>query len=174
MSKTQPLNLAFEQVLSQIHPEIKNTFNEEQIKAIKKSFHGSDRPLDLRISFPISKVHTLGFWSDGQLQPNICYHPTSTPCEILLKQGYYYCGSEIQRVFPTTQRLSTMKAESFMGVTFSDDSGNLIGSLCIVDQKIITDPNKFEGILKVFAARAAAELQRKRAQAAQHLEWNCR
>lgn len=112
------------------------------------------------------QVQTLGFWSDGQLQPNICYEPTSTPDEILLKQGYYYCGSEIQQIFPTTQRLSARTAESFMGVTLSDDSGNSIGSICIVDQKIITDPNKFEGILKVFAARAAAELQRKRAQEA--------
>ncbi|MBD2680073.1 MULTISPECIES: PAS domain S-box protein [Nostoc] len=112
------------------------------------------------------QVHTLGFWSDGQLQPNISYEPTSTPCEILLKQGYYYCASGIQQIFPIAQRLAAMEAESFMGVILSDNFGNVIGSLYIVDKKTIADPNKFEGILKVFAARASAELQRKRAQEA--------
>lgn len=112
------------------------------------------------------QVNTLGFWSDGQLQPNICYDPTSTPCEILLKQGAYYCCSGIQQLFPTAERWAAMEADSSMGVILSDDFGNPIGSLCIVDEKPIPDPYKFEGILKVFAARASAELQRQRVQEA--------
>ncbi|MBD2439471.1 PAS domain S-box protein [Nostoc sp. FACHB-110] len=112
------------------------------------------------------QVQTLGFWSDGQLQPNICYDPTSTPCEILYKQGYYYCASGIQQLFPTAERWVQMQAESSMGVILSDDFGNPIGSLCIIDEKLIPDSHKFEGILRVFAARASAELQRQRAQEA--------
>jgi PAS domain S-box-containing protein len=112
------------------------------------------------------QVHTLGFWSDGQLQPNISYDPTSTPCEILLQQGYYYCASGIQQLFPSAERWVAMQAESSLGVILSDDFGNPIGSLCIIDEKLIPDTHKFEGILKVFAARASAELQRKRAQEA--------
>ncbi|MEH2064885.1 MAG: PAS domain S-box protein [Nostoc sp.] len=112
------------------------------------------------------EVHTLGFWSDGQLQPNICYQPKSTPCEILLKQGFYHCSSRIQQLFPNAKRLAAMEAESSMGVILSDDFGQPIGSLCIVDDKPIPDQHKFKGILKVFAARASAELQRQRAQEA--------
>ncbi|QLE46916.1 PAS domain S-box protein [Nostoc sp. C057] len=112
------------------------------------------------------QVHTLGFWSDGQLQSNISYNPKSTPCEILLNQGFYYCPSGIQQLFPTAERWVVMQAESFMGVILSDDFGQPIGSLCIVDKKPIPDQHKFEGILKVFAARASAELQRQRVQEA--------
>ncbi|MBD2775602.1 PAS domain S-box protein [Iningainema tapete] len=112
------------------------------------------------------QVHTLGFWSDGQLQPNICYDPKSTPCEILLKQGFYYCASGIQSLFPNAERWVAMQAESSMGVILSDDLGQPIGLLCIVDEKPIPDHDRFEGILKVFAARASAELQRQRAQEA--------
>ncbi|MEH1819468.1 MAG: PAS domain S-box protein [Nostoc sp.] len=112
------------------------------------------------------QVHTLGLWSDGQLQPNISYDPKSTPCEILLKEGFYYCGSGIQQLFPNAEILTTMQSESFMGVILSDDFGQPIGSLCIIDEKPIPDQQKFEGILKVFAARASAELQRQRAQEA--------
>ncbi|AVH68995.1 PAS domain S-box protein [Nostoc sp. 'Lobaria pulmonaria (5183) cyanobiont'] len=112
------------------------------------------------------QAHTLGFWSDGQLQLNICYDPKSTLCEILLKQGFYHCSSGIQQFFPNAKRLAAMEAESSMGVILSDDFGQPIGSLCIVDDKPIPDQHKFEGILKVFAARASAELQRQRAQEA--------
>ncbi|MBU7585197.1 MAG: PAS domain S-box protein [Nostoc sp. TH1S01] len=112
------------------------------------------------------QVHTLGLWSDGQLQPNISYNPTSTPCEIILKRGYYYCASGILQLFPAAERWTAMQAESLMGVILSDDFGNPIGALCIIDDKRIPDPHKFEGILRVFAARASAELQRQRAQEA--------
>ncbi|MFN6483142.1 MULTISPECIES: PAS domain S-box protein [unclassified Nostoc] len=112
------------------------------------------------------QAHTLGFWSDGQLQPNICYDPKSTLCEILVQQRFYHCSSRIQQVFPNAKKLAAIEAESSMGVILSDDFGQPIGSLCIVDDKPIPDQHKFEGILKVFAARASAELQRQRAQEA--------
>jgi PAS domain S-box-containing protein len=126
--------------------------------------------LDVRHAFVTElidgQVYTLGFWSDGQLQPNICYNPQSAPCEILLQQGFYYCASGIQRLFPQAEIWNSITAESSMGVILSDNFGNTIGSLCIVDEKPISDPHKFEGILRVFASRASAELQRQRAQEA--------
>ncbi|MBD2493815.1 PAS domain S-box protein [Nostoc sp. FACHB-280] len=112
------------------------------------------------------KVHTLGSWSDGKLQPNISYDPTSTPCELVIKRGYYYCPGGIQQQFPGAAKWTKIQAESLMGVILSDDFGNPIGLLCIIDDKRIPDPHKFEGILRVFAARASAELQRQRAQEA--------
>ncbi|BAY78102.1 multi-sensor signal transduction multi-kinase [Nostoc linckia NIES-25] len=72
----------------------------------------------------------------------------------------------MQQLFPTAERSAVMEAESFMGVILSDNFGNSIGSLYIVDKKTIAEPKKFEGILKVFAARPSAELQLKRAQEA--------
>ncbi|MDZ8186426.1 MAG: PAS domain S-box protein [Nostoc sp. ChiSLP02] len=126
--------------------------------------------LDVREAFVTefvdSELHTLGFWSDNQLQPNISYNPKSTPCEILRQQGFYYCDCGIHQLFPEAERWAAMEAESFMGVILSDNFGNSIGSLCIVDEKPIPDPERFQGILKVFAARASAELQRQRAQEA--------
>lgn len=124
--------------------------------------------LDVRHTFVTELVddelHSLGFWSDGQLQPNISYNPVSTPCQKILEQGAYHCCINIQQLFPNVQRLATLEAESFLGIVLSNDLGEPIGTLCVIDEKPITEPQKFEGILKVFAARASAELQRKRVQ----------
>lgn len=89
MLKTQPPNLAFEQVFNQINPEIKKTFDKEQIKAIKRTFDSQDwsnHSLDLRISFPISKLKfylvLLGGTerrSKQRLQYERSLHPLWTP-----------------------------------------------------------------------------------------------
>jgi PAS domain S-box-containing protein len=125
-----------------------------------------DIHLALVTEFIDNQFHSLGFWYDGQLQPQISYDMRSTPCEILTQQGAYYCSSGIQQLFPSDHKLVALQAESFMGVILSNDFGEPIGTLCVVDNKPIPDPHKFEGILKVFAARASAELQRQRAQEA--------
>ncbi|WP_190756582.1 PAS domain S-box protein, partial [Nostoc sp. FACHB-145] len=116
--------------------------------------------------FVDGQAHTLGFWSDGKLHPNISYNSTSTPCQTLHKQGYCYCASRMEKLLPTSEKWQVIPDEKAMGVILSDDFGKPIGSLCIIDEKLIADTHKFEGILKVFAARASAELQRKRAQEA--------
>jgi PAS domain S-box-containing protein len=110
------------------------------------------------------QLHSLGFWSNGQLQPDDTYDPSLTPCKILLQEGTYCCASNVQQLFPQARRLADMEAESFMGITLTDDFGEPIGTLYIVDDKPITEPDKFQGILRIFAVRATTELQRQRAQ----------
>ncbi|MEB3121126.1 MAG: PAS domain S-box protein [Snowella sp.] len=111
------------------------------------------------------KLHTLGFWANGALQPSISYHAVHTPCEYSLRDGEFYCEKLIQKLFPKDVDLVTMKAESYLGVVLKDHEGNTIGNLCILDTKPIAEHKRVEAIaiLKIFAARASAELQRKQA-----------
>lgn len=56
-----------------------------------------------------------------------------------------------------------MQADSYMGISLKDAEGNSIGNLCVLDIKPLQDIPRIRNILKVFAARASAELQRKAA-----------
>lgn len=111
------------------------------------------------------QLHTLGFWANGALQPSISYSAVHTPCEYSLREGEFYCEKLIQELFPKDVDLVTMKAESYLGVALKDHEGNAIGNLCILDTKPISEHKRAEAIaiLKIFAARASAELQRKQA-----------
>ncbi len=111
------------------------------------------------------QLHTLGFWANGALQPSISYSAVHTPCEYCLRDGEFYCEKLIQELFPKDVDLVTMKAESYLGVVLKDHEGNAIGNLCILDTKPIAEYKRAEAIaiLKIFAARASAELQRKQA-----------
>ena len=111
------------------------------------------------------QLHTLGFWANGVLQPSISYAAIHTPCEKSLREGQFYCERYVQELFPHDLDLVTMKAEGYLGVALKDHEGNAIGNLCILDTKPITESKQVEAIaiLKIFAARASAELQRKQA-----------
>ena len=111
------------------------------------------------------QLRTLGFWVNGALQPSISYAAIHTPCEQSLREGEFYCERLVQELFPKDLDLVTMQAEGYLGVALKDHEGNAIGNLCILDTKPLTEDKRAEAIaiLKIFAARASAELQRKQA-----------
>jgi PAS domain S-box-containing protein len=109
------------------------------------------------------RFHTLAFWSDHQLQVNLNYSLAQTPCEITLEQGIYHHPAQVQQAFPNDPDLVTLEAESYLGVALLDANGQPLGHLCILDSQPMPELQRFEGILRVFAARATAELERKRA-----------
>ena len=75
--------------------------------------------------------------------------------------GHY--GKDVQRFFPNDRDLVDLGAESYLGVPVLDPSGPLIGHLVILDDQPMVEPSRALAILRVFAARAGAELARLRA-----------
>ena len=51
-----------------------------------------------------------------------------------------------------------------MGAPLFNSAGRLIGNLCIIDSKRLNDERRARSIMEIFAARAAAEIERKRAE----------
>lgn len=108
------------------------------------------------------QLSTLGSWANGILQPKYRYEIAKTPCERVLAEQEFYCDRSVQQLFPEDLSLVRMGAEGYLGVALNDTQGNPIGNLCILDQKPLREPEQAKQILRVFAARAAAELERQR------------
>jgi signal transduction histidine kinase len=95
-------------------------------------------------------------------------HPSleGTPCgEVIHGQPRHYARN-VQGLFPKDLDLVKLAAESYLGIPLFDANGEIVGHLSVLDtEPMVFDPAK-EAILKIFAARAAAELERKRAETA--------
>ena len=115
------------------------------------------------------ELHALAFWACGALHAPISYHPVKTPCDLVLQKGRFYCAKLLREHFPEDLDLVAMEAESYLGIALYDTEGNAIGDLCILDTQPIQAPQRAEQILRVFAARATAELERQRAMSALQL-----
>lgn len=111
-----------------------------------------------------SRVRTLAFWSAGSLAGNIEYGLDGTPCEQVIDGQVCHHSKDLQELFPRDRDLVTLGAESFIGLPMADASGEIIGHLAVLDDKPLIDASRAMSLLTIFAARAAAELQRLKAE----------
>ena len=113
------------------------------------------------------RVRTLAFWFDGKLTDNIEFDLDGSPCEIVIRGETVYYTSKVYEMFPSHPELKELGIESYFGVPLVSESGNeMMGHLAVMhDQPMIKE---FRGIalLRIFAARARVELERKRAEQA--------
>lgn len=107
-------------------------------------------------------VGTLGLWSRGQFLADITYPLAGTPCERVFAGGECFCERRVQSIFPEDGDLVKLDAESYLGVILRDRRGRPLGHLAVLDANPMSpaDLEVTRGILRIFAARAGAELER--------------
>jgi formate hydrogenlyase transcriptional activator len=111
---------------------------------------------------------TLAVWGRGAFLPNFELPLRGTPCAAVLNGQMSHHFRDLQLLFPSDAGLADWGAESYCGVPLLDSSGNVTGHLAIVDDKPMPDGARSLSILRIFAARSWAELERRRVQAALH------
>ncbi len=125
---------------------------------------GVDHALVAELGDAGCELHSLAFWSDGSLQPAIHYKPMGTLCEFVLNDGRHKCddlAAHFSDDWPDIAR--KLEATSYLGIILENSEGVAIGVLWVMDRNSIQDSQRVEDIMRVFAARAAAELERQRA-----------
>ena len=112
------------------------------------------------------EYRTLAFSSSGRLQPNFTFEADALfPPNSSFEQGIYCVEQNVQEHFPHNPHLIELKAESYLGITLGDATGQCIGYLCIFDSKPLVNPPQMQALLQLLASRTAAELARKQAMA---------
>ncbi|MCA1992020.1 MAG: PAS domain S-box protein [Coleofasciculus sp. S288] len=121
----------------------------------------------------ISTARTLAFWAGDKLGKNFEYDIPNTPCEMVTNQRKMCCYSDsVQAIFPRDRDLVEMQAVCYLGVPLFDSSQKLIGLLCVLNDKPLVDEQRAQSIMSIFAARAAAELERKKAEEERQKSYN--
>jgi PAS domain S-box-containing protein len=109
-------------------------------------------------------AQTLAFWSRNEFIQNFAYELAGTPCGQVLAGEIVYYQNSIQSHFLDDPYLVDLEAESYFGIPLNDSSGNIIGHLAVMDSKPLPTRQLSEQILRIFAARAGAELERKQSE----------
>ncbi len=114
-----------------------------------------------------TRVRPLAFWFNGQFVDNTEFDLDGTPCEIVIRGETVYYTHKVYEMFPRHPELKEIGIESYFGVPLVSESGKeMMGHLAVFhDQPMVKE---FRGmtLLRIFAARARAELERKRAEQA--------
>ncbi len=103
-----------------------------------------------------TRLRTLCY-VDGQLVlDNIEYDVSEIPCEIIMRGEDFFMAKDVQKYFP-----KEVGIESYVGVPIlSPKNGEVMGHIIAVDPKPVSASNNQAAVLKIFASRAGAELER--------------
>ncbi len=112
---------------------------------------------------------TLAVWARGALRDNFTIPLEGTPCEAVLNGQMSHYPDRLQERFPLDVGLVDWNAHSYCGVPLIARSGEVVGHLAIIDDAAMPDGPRGLSILRIFAARARAEIDRKRAETALRL-----
>lgn len=108
-----------------------------------------------------TRVQTLAFWNGTGWNEDIEYDLAGTPCEQVLAGKQCYYVDHVQEIFPEDQDLAAMGIVSYLGMPLIDSSDRVLGHLAVLDTKPMGNEPGRELILRIFAARAGAELERQ-------------
>jgi formate hydrogenlyase transcriptional activator len=112
------------------------------------------------------RFKTLAVWGRGAALPNFEIPLAGTPCEAVLMGEMQHYPDCLQARFPEDKGLVDWQAESYCGVPLLDSSGAVVGHLAILDDQPMPQGARAQSIMRIFATRVCAELERLRVDAA--------
>ncbi len=111
----------------------------------------------------VEQIKTLSVWAKGLPGENFDYYLANTPCNDVIHTGVCSFPMNIQTLFPDDHLLQVMEAESYVGLPLHSTNGEVLGLLAVLDVRPMDNPDFILSMLTIFASRAAAELERQRA-----------
>ncbi len=112
---------------------------------------------------PIPSITTLAFFMDGSIHENFTYSLAGTPCQTIVGHRECLYSDKVQEKFPEDKYLKRVDAESYLGIPLMTSDQKPLGLIAIVSRKPRPQSSSNSEILRIFAGRASAEIERKMA-----------
>ena len=114
---------------------------------------------------PSRRLRALAFWMDGQWVRDYEIDIRGTPCETVIDNArLVHFPDNLFALYPDAPDIKRTGAVSYLGVPLMDVTGKILGHMAVIDRRPIPEEPRVHAIFRIFAARAAAELQRLRAE----------
>lgn len=111
------------------------------------------------------RLRTVAGWCGDRAADLLEYDLLGSPCYKVMQDGTAFFPRALRQLFPQDTYLSTLAIESYMGVVLLNHAGLPTGHLCVMDvSPFLFDEGQGTAIIRAFAGRAAAELERIRAE----------
>lgn len=100
-------------------------------------------------------------WSPSGILPRFQV-PLGGPCEAVLHNQIIYHPDHLPSVYPHVQVIREWGVVSYCGIPILDSSGNIAGHLAVLDDKPLLDGDYAASIMRIFVARAQAEIETRK------------
>jgi two-component system cell cycle sensor histidine kinase/response regulator CckA len=111
------------------------------------------------------RVRLVGLCVDRQTTGGFEYELSNTPCERVLGQQSGVFPRDAVRLFPAAPTLRHFGVTGYAAVPLTDPTRRAIGVLGVMSRAPLDRPDRIETLLRLFAVRTAAEMERQRTDA---------
>ena len=109
----------------------------------------------------VTRVRMLALWEIDHYSPPFEYDLRGTPCEQVVGRQISFHPSGVWRLFPEDRWLVATRIESYIAVPLFDRADRPLGHIAVMSTSPVGEDVPALSILKIFAARASAEIERK-------------
>lgn len=149
-------------IVTGISSHIGNEFYSHFVASLAKTL-GVDIAYVAEMSNDVAdEYQTCAFFADGQLRNNFHYRRSGTPCETVVGQQTRVFPQGVFKEFPNDRFISAERIEGYIGVPLFDRERRPLGLLAVMSRTPIRNPEILVSIMKIFAERASAEMERVR------------
>ena len=106
----------------------------------------------------------MAAWLDGKPLQNFEYELATTPCRAMVGRVSRFVGSGVHGEYTPGTVFSAKGFDSYAAHSLMSSTGEQMGLVVALDRAALADQALTEALLKIFAARAAAEIERTRAE----------
>jgi PAS domain S-box-containing protein len=108
-------------------------------------------------------MQSLAAVLDGKLLRHFEYALAGTPCAQVVGREFRFVQSGVLAQFRRGTMFAEKRMDSYAALPLNDAAGRPLGLIAVMDREPLGDPALFEAMLKIFATRAVAEIERRRA-----------
>lgn len=106
------------------------------------------------------QLQSYAFFLDGKWIKDYVFDLAGTPCEQVVEQHrLVHIPDRLIDLFPDAG-VRELGLVSYLGMPLEDVDGTILGHMAVVDRRLMPEAPRVIAIFRIFAARAAAELQR--------------
>jgi PAS domain S-box-containing protein len=107
-----------------------------------------------------AEMRMLAFSVDGRIRKPFTYRLEGTPCAAVVGREFRCVARGARKEFPKNDLLAKHGLESYAAFPLNDAAGAPLGLIGAMHRKPLKNVALCEAILKIFAVRAAAEIER--------------
>ena len=155
---------AFRSIVEGTSAQTGNEFFQSLVRHLASALPARCAMVSEIMDLPESKCRIIAGWNGEEFVSDHPYAVNDTPYEDLLGGMISFYSDGVQKAFPKEIFLKQMGAKSYAGVPFFNSAMEVMGHLVVFDRRPMLDKERTISILRVFAARAGAELERQRAE----------
>lgn len=107
-----------------------------------------------------NRARTVAYWFRDRVIENVEWDLAGTPCEEVVRGRLCHHPTGVKDKFPEDRPLVEWGIESYLGVPLCDSNGVHLGHMAVFDDRPMPAEPRRQYTFQIFAARAAAELER--------------